>query len=156
MRPVALPFLLGLLVGCANTPLRVPLNDFDVDFAAIQIGKITFVKQGFNRPPVGLSRVELEGSLTYKTGVSFIFYATDSEPCNTQSNGVYLCDPGPSFEQIGSADFQPGPTQPLLLSGTKLTSGINSGQLWIGVKLNSGLVTTGTLKFRNMVAKVAL
>ncbi len=156
MRLITQLFLLVFLVGCSNAPLSVSIRDFDVDFAAVQTNKITFVKQGFERPPVNLSRVELEGNLSYKTGVSFSFYATDTEPCSTQSNGVYLCDPGSSFEQIGTASFQSSPTQALRLSGNRLTSGINSGNLWIGVKLENGLATAGTLQFRNMVAKVAL
>lgn len=156
MRLIVQLFLLGLLVGCTNAPLRVPIRDFDVDIATIQSNKITFVKQDFEQPRVNLSRVELEGNLTYKTGVSFLFYATDAEPCGTQSNGVYLCDASQGFEQIGTASFQSGPTQDLKLSGSSLTRGINSGQLWIGVKLESGLATAGTLQFRNMVAKVAL
>lgn len=71
--------------------------------------KITFVKQDFEQPRVNLSRVELEGNLTYKTGVSFLFYATDAEPCGTKSNGVYLCDASQGFEQIGKTSFQSGP-----------------------------------------------
>ncbi|MCX7801704.1 MAG: hypothetical protein N2313_01635 [Meiothermus ruber] len=154
--PLLLLVLSGLLFGCSNAPLSVALRDFDVDVAAVQSNKIVFVKQSFDRPPVSLSRVELEGNLTYKTGFAFSFFASDTEPCNTQSNGVYVCDPSSSFEQIGTANFQSGPTQPLKLSGNQLTSGINSGNLWIGVRLDSGLFTSGTMQFRNMIARVAL
>ncbi len=148
--------LSGLLFGCSNAPLSVALRDFDVDVAAIQNNKIVFVKQSFDRPPVSLSRVELEGNLTYKTEVSFTFYATDTEPCSTQSQGFYICDRNTSFEEIGTANFQSSPTQTLKLRGSKLTDGINSGNLWIGVKLDSGIATAGTMHFRNMVARVVL
>ncbi|GIW33194.1 hypothetical protein [Meiothermus sp.] len=156
MRPVVILLAVGLLLGCSKAPLSVPLRDFDIDVAAIQSGKIAFVKQGFEKPPVGLTRASLEGSLTYKTGVSFTFYAADTEPCTTQINGLYLCDQNPAIEEIGMANFTSSPTQPLLLSGNKLTNGINTGDLWIGIKLESGLFTAGTLQFRNMVAKIAV
>lgn len=156
MRLILQLFSMGLLVGCTNAPLSIPIKDFDVYIAAIQSDKIAFVKQDFEQPRVSLSRVELEGNLTYETGASFVFYATDAEPCDTKSNGVYLCDASQDFEQIGTANFQSGSTRALKLSGKALTRGINSGQLWIGVKLESGLATAGTLQFRNMVAKVAL
>ncbi|ADD27520.1 hypothetical protein [Meiothermus ruber] len=154
--PLLLLVLSGLLFGCSNAPLSVALRDFDVDVAAVQSNKIVFVKQSFDRPPVSLSRVELEGSLTYQTGFTFSFFASDTEPCNTRSGAYYLCDPSSKFEQIGTADFQSGSTQPLKLIGNQLTSGINSGNLWIGVRLDSGLFTSGTMQFRNMIARVAL
>lgn len=157
MRSIIQLFLLGLLVGCTNAPLSIPIGDFDVDIVAIPSGKIAFVKQNFERPPLSLSKVELKGKLTYQQeDVSFLFYATYTEPCNTQFGGVYMCDASPSFEEIGRAGFQSGATQDLRLSGNSLTRGINSGQLWLGVKLESGLATAGTLQFRNMVAKAAL
>lgn len=146
----------GLLLSCSNAPLSVPLRDFDINVTAIQTGKIAFVKQGFEKPPVGLTKASLEGTLTYKTGVSFTFYAADTEPCETQTNGLYLCDQNPDIEVIGSASFDSSPTQSLLLSGDKLTNGINSGNLWIGIELKSGAFTAGTLRFRNLVAKVAI
>lgn len=78
--PLLLLVLSGLLFGCSNAPLSVALRDFDVDVAAVQSNKIVFVKQSFDRPPVSLSRVELEGNLTYKTGFAFSFFARIYKP----------------------------------------------------------------------------
>lgn len=155
MRSIVL-LLVGLLFGCSNAPLSVPLRDFDVDVVAFQNNRIVFVKQDFAKPPFALRKADLEGNLTYQTGVAFSFYAADSEPCSNRSNNYYVCEENPSFELIGSANFQSGSTQLLRFSGSKLTSGINSGNLWIGVRLDKGLVTTGTLEFRNLVARVWL
>ncbi|MCX7783966.1 MAG: hypothetical protein N2318_10045 [Meiothermus sp.] len=157
MRTVAIAMWLGLLAGCTNTPLTVALQDFDVPIATIQSGQAVFTKQNFNRPPVSFTAVALEGNLTYQQGsISLGFYTSDVEPC-APTGGVYICNPAnPSIQAAGSANFQSGATQPLRLAGSKLTSGINSGNLWIGVKLESGIATAGTLQFRNMVAKVAL
>jgi hypothetical protein len=127
-----------------------------VDVVAFQNNRIVFVKQDFAKPPFALRKADLEGNLTYRSEFAFSFYATDSEPCSNQSNGVYLCEENPSFASIGSVNFQSGSTQPLRFSGSRLTSGINSGNLWIGVRLDKGLVTTGTLEFRNLVARVSL
>ncbi|WP_297853335.1 hypothetical protein [Meiothermus sp.] len=158
MRTAVLAMLLGVLMGCTNAPISVAIQDFDVDIAAVQSGQAVFVKQGFSKPPVGLSRVALEGQLNYpQTSASFTFFATDTEPCSNQTNGLYLCDPNAShIEQAGTVNFQSGPSQPLQLSGEKLTRGINNGELWLGVRLESGFATAGTLQFRNLVAKVAL
>lgn len=157
MRTTALVLLLGLLMGCTNAPLTVALQDFDVPIATVQSGQAVFSKQNFNRPPVALTAVALEGSLTYQQGnISLSFYTSEGEPC-APTGGVYACNPNdPNIQAAGSASFQTGSTQPLRLSGSKLTSGINNGNLWIGVKLESGLATAGTLQFRNMVAKVAV
>jgi hypothetical protein len=157
MRTAAIAVLLGLLVGCTPAPLTVGLQDFEVPIAAIQSGQAVFTKQNFNRPPVSFTAVTLEGNLTYQQGnISLVFYTSDGEPC-APTSGVYICNPAnPGIQEAGSARFQSGATQPLRLSGSKLTSGINSGNLWIGVKLESGVATAGTLQFRNMVARVAV
>ena len=157
MRTTAFFALLGLLVGCTNAPLTVALQDFEVSIATIQSGQAVFTQQNFNRPPIAFTAVALEGNLTYQQGnVSLSFYTSDGEPC-APTGGVYVCNPSsPNIQAAGNVSFQTGPTQPLRLSGSKLTSGINSGNLWIGVKLESGLATAGTLQFRNMVAKVAV
>ncbi len=155
MRSIVL-LLVGLLFGCSNAPLSVPLRDFDVDVVAFQNNRIVFVKQDFAKPPFALRKADLEGNLTYQTGFAFSFYATDSVPCSNRSNNYYVCEENSSFELIGRANFQSGSTQPLRFSGSKLTSGINSGNLWIGVKLDSGIATAGTLEFRNLVARVSL
>lgn len=157
MRTAALGILLGMLVGCTNAPLTVALQDFDVSIAAIQSGQAVFAKQNFNRPPVPFTAVALEGNLTYQQGnIILNFYTSDGEPC-APTGGVYVCNPADSnIQAAGSVSFQSAATQPLRLSGSKLTSGINSGNLWIGVRLESGLATAGTLQFRNMVAKVAV
>ncbi len=157
MRTTAIVVLLGLLVGCTNAPLTVALQDFEVPIATVQSGQAVFTKQNFNRPPVAFTAVALEGNLTYQQGnISLRFYTSEGEPC-APTGGVYVCNPNdPNIQAAGGASFQTGSTQPLRLSGSKLTSGINSGNLWIGVKLESGIATAGTLQFRNMVAKVAV
>jgi len=149
--------LLGLLVGCTTATLSVPLKDFDVPFASIQANQVLFTKQEFNKPPLALTSAALEGSLTYQQGnISLGFYTADREPC-APTGGVYACNPNANnIEAAGSVSFQSGATQPLRLSGSRLTDGINRGDLWIGVRLESGLATTGTLQFRNMVARVAV
>jgi len=50
MRLIVL-LLVGLLFGCSNAPLSVPLRDFDVDVVALQNNGIVFVKQAFAKPP---------------------------------------------------------------------------------------------------------
>lgn len=157
MRVAVFVVLLGLLMGCSNAPLTVALQDFDVPIAAVQSGQAVFTKQNFNRPPVAFTAVALEGSLNYQQGnVRLEFYTSEDAPC-APTGEVYVCDPSdPKIEAAGSVSFQTGPTQPLRLSGSKLTGGINNGSLWIGVRLESGLATAGTLQFRNMVAKVAV
>lgn len=157
MRTAAMALWLGMLVGCTNAPLTVALQDFEVPIATIQSGQAVFTKQSFNRPPVSFTSVALEGNLTFQQGnISLGFYTSEVEPC-APTGGVYICNPAdPSIQAAGSAGFQSGATQPLRLSGSKLTGGINSGNLWIGVRLESGIATAGTLHFRNMVAKVAV
>ncbi len=153
-------FWLALLVlaSCTNAPLSVPIRDFNVDIAAIQTDQAAFVKANFDKPPVALTQLTLEGTLTFPlTTASFTFFASDSEPCNIQISGVYICNLGDShIEQVGTANFASGTTQPLQLSGRRLKDGINSGNLWIGVRLDAGGITAGTLQFRKMIAKVAL
>lgn len=146
------------LASCTNAPLSVPIRDFDVDFTGVQTGQAVFVKANFDKPPVALTQLTLEGALTFpQTTARFTFFASDSEPCNNQISGVYFCNPGAShIEQVGTADFANGTTQPLQLSGSRLKNGINSGNLWIGVRLDTGGIASGTLRFRNMIAKVAL
>lgn len=157
MRTTAIALLLGLLMGCTSAPLTVALQDFEVPIATVQSGQVLFRQQVFNKPPIALTAVALEGNLTYQQGsISLGFYTSDGEPC-APTGGVYVCNPTDSnIQAAGSVSFQSAATQPLRLSGSKLTSGINSGNLWIGVRLESGLATTGTLQFRNMVAKVAV
>lgn len=159
MRIYALLTLLGLLVGCTNAPLRVSLGDFDVDVALFQNNKVLFVKQSFDRPPLSLTQVALEGYLNYRQqNVALAFYAADSEPCTPTlvgSGQIYLCDPAGS-DLLGSVSFASGARQRFEFSSPKLTSGINSGNLWLGVKQQSSLLTVGTLEFRTLVARVAV
>lgn len=146
------------LASCTNAPLSVPIRDFDVDFAGVQTGQAAFVKANFDKPPVALTQLTLEGTLSFpQTSASFTFFASDTEPCTNKISGVYICNPGAShIEQAGTASFASGTTQPLQLSGNRLKNGINSGNLWIGVRLDTGGIASGTLQFRNMIAKVAL
>ncbi|RDI96428.1 hypothetical protein DV704_00960 [Meiothermus sp. QL-1] len=150
--------VLLLLAGCSNAPITVPIQDFDTDFAGVQSSQAVFAKGEFRKPPVNLSSLVLEGTLYYpQTSASFTFFVSDTEPCGNRANGFYICNPNAShIEQAGTASFQSGSPQPLRLSANRLTSGINSGNLWIGVRLDSGIATAGTLQFRNMVARVAV
>jgi hypothetical protein len=145
-------------MACSSAPISVPLRDFDVDIAAVQSSQAVFVKQSFDKPPLSLSSVVLKGTLRYQqASARFTFFVSDTEPCSSQAQGFYLCDPNaPHIQRAGEASFQSGASQPLELTGTRLTQGINSGNLWIGVRLESGLATAGTLEFRNMVAQVAV
>lgn len=155
MRAAVAILLVGLLVSCTSAPFTVGLRGFDVDVATLQMNRAVFVKQSFDRPPFEVRHVVVTGNLTYQQGsISLVFYTSDREPC-APTSGVYICDVT-DHEQVGSASFQSGATQPLRLSGSKLSSGINRGNLWIGVRLNSGLATAGTLQFRNMVARVTV
>jgi hypothetical protein len=159
MRVAAIPLLLGILLGCASLPLTVPLGNFDVGVPPVwsDTRSVVFVKREFRPPPVSIKYASLEGSLTYQEGdISLRFYAADSEPC-PPAHGVNICDRhDPDIQLVGSASFHTGATQPLRLSGSRITNGINRGNLWIGVRLHSGIATGGTLEFRNMVARVAV
>jgi hypothetical protein len=160
MRAAVIALLLGILLGCTSAPLTVPLGDFDVGVPPVwsDTRSVVFVKREFRPPPVNIKYASLEGSLTYQSGdISLHFYAADSEPCPPAHPGVYICDrDDPDIQPVGSASFQTGATQPLRLSGSRITSGINRGNLWIGVRLDRGVATAGTLQFRNMVARVAV
>lgn len=159
MRVAVIALLLGILLGCTRAPLTVHLGDFDVPVPVTwsDTRTVVFVKREFSPPPVSIKYASLEGSLTYRSGdISLHFYAADSEPC-PPAHGVYICDrDDPDIQFVGSASFQTGATQPLRLSGSRITNGINRGNLWIGVRLHSGIATGGTLEFRNMVARVAV
>ncbi|MCX7601610.1 MAG: hypothetical protein N2Z75_06695 [Meiothermus sp.] len=148
---------LMILSGCASAPLAIGVRDFDADFTGVQTGQAVFVKAQFDKPPVPVAQLTLEGSLNFQqTSASFTFFASDSEPCNNRVSGFYICNPNaPHIEQSGTVNFSSGTTQPLRLSGNRLKSGINSGNLWLGVRLDSGGVASGTLQFRNLVARVA-
>lgn len=108
MRVAVFVVLLGLLMGCTNAPLTVALQDFDVPIAAVQSGQAVFTEQNFNRPPVALRAVTLEGSLNYQQGnVRLEFYTSEDEPC-APTGGVYVCNPNdPNIQAAGSASFQP-------------------------------------------------
>lgn len=150
--------LVLLLAACSAAPITVKLQDFDLPIATVQSGQVVFTQQSFNKPSVGLSSVRLEGNLTYQSGpYGLSFYAANGEPCTNAVGNYRVCGADdPNIELAGKVDFTSGATQPLSLSAGKLTQGINSGNLWIGVKLESGAATTGTLQFRNLVAKIAV
>lgn len=109
-------------------------------------------------PPAALKSVTLEGEALYQqSAVVLEFFASDGPPCATQSGGVYRCAADPaSMDTLGEANFASSSSQPISWSGARLTSGVNKGNLYIGVRLKSGIITSGTLKFRNLVAKVVL
>ncbi len=153
--------LLGLLAGCTNAPLRVPLKDFDVNIALVPSDRVLFVKQSFDKPPLSLSQVALEGYLTYRQESTTLgFYAADATPCSPTRVGseeLYLCNPnGPGIASLGQVGFSAGAIQRFEFNHNKLTRGINSGELWLGVRLEGGLPTAGTLQFRSLVARVAV
>jgi len=129
------------------------LGDFDVDVALIKSDKVLYVKQSFERPPLSLTQVVLEGYLSYQQqNVTLGFYATDSKPCSPTQVGsreIYLCDPE-SQAQLGSVSFASAATQRFEFSNPQLTRGINSGNLWLGVRQENGLFSSGTLRFRNL------
>jgi len=142
-------------------PLRVPLADFEVNIALVPSDRVLFVKQRFDKPPLSLSQVALEGYLTYRQeNIALGFYATDATPCSPTrvgSEDLYLCNPNqPGIAALGRVGFAGGATQRFEFSHSKLTSGINSGELWLGVRLEEGLATAGALQFRSLVARVAV
>lgn len=69
---------------------------------------------------------------------------------------IYLCPVGPDDQKVGEASFQNSRRASFILQGTKLTEGVKTGKLWLGIKA-SGLPSTPlTLTFRNMKAYVTV
>lgn len=154
-----IPLYLALtLVACSAAPLTISISDYQSGVTLVQDGAVYFQKSSQNQtPPTALKTVTLEGQAEYQqASVVMEFYASDGPPCNP-SGGVYRCDVNTSsMDLLGEANFSSSVTQAISWSGTKLTSGVNKNNLYIGVRLKNGLVTSGTLKFRNMVAKVTI
>jgi hypothetical protein len=69
---------------------------------------------------------------------------------------VYICSSNLGLPSIGRVDFLAGATQSFRLSGGQLTSGINNGRLWLGVRLERGTAPAGTVRLHNMVARAAV
>lgn len=147
-----------LLTACSQAPLSIPVADSSTDIALITGSSIVFQKANQTQnPPTPVKSIALEGTATYKTENSvFEFFASDGVPCNNQVGSVYICSPNASLESLGQTDFSSGASQSFRWSGTKLTDGTNKGTLYLGVRLKSGTLSSGTLRFSNMVAKVAI
>jgi hypothetical protein len=151
------------LAGCAAAPITIPLQDFQFTNpqAISNTSQVVFVGQQLEtRPPVPLASVSLDGNVTYQAGdFALSFYASANRPsCPPLSGqpGVYVCDSNLGLPSIGRVDFLAGATQPLRLSGSQLTSGINNGRLWLGVRLERGTAPAGTVRLHNMVARAAV
>jgi len=158
MYRISLYFVL-ILTACSAAPLTISLGEYQSGVTLVQDGAVYFQKSSQNQvPPTAFKSVTLEGQAVYQQAVVVMeFYASDGLPCNTQNSGVYRCAVDTAtMDLLGQSDFSGSDTQAINWSGTRLTNGVNKGNLYIGVRLKSGLITSGTLKFRNMVAKVAL
>jgi hypothetical protein len=154
---LALPLALA---GCAAAPITIPLQDFEFNNpqAHSDTTQVVFVGQEFNRPPVALASASLEGNITSPGGnFALSFYASDRAPCPPSPQpGVYICSSNLGLPSIGRVDFAGGATQPFRLSGGQLTSGINNGRLWLGVRLERGTAPAGIVRLHNMVARAAV
>jgi hypothetical protein len=152
------PFL-GLLAACTALPFSTSIQDYDTDVALVGNNTVALQQaQLGEQHGVTLKSIEITGSVTYQQqDVTLEFYAADQPPCGTVISGVYTCPASsPNLEFIGQVDFSSGATQSFNWKGDKLTSGVNKGELYLGVRLKNGQLTGGTLQFRNMVAKVAV
>jgi len=108
VRTTAVVALLGLLVGCTHAPLTVALQDFEVPIATVQSGQAVFTQQNFNRPPIALTNVALEGNLTYQQGdVSLVFYTSDGEPCAPTGGSISAIQTIPTFRKRAAPIFKP-------------------------------------------------
>lgn len=158
--PSRLPLYLALaLVACSAAPLTISISDYQSGVTLIQDGAVYFQKSSQNQtPPAALKSVTIEGEALYQqSAVVLEFFASDGPPCATQTGGAYRCAADPaSMDTLGEANFASSSSQSIRWTGAKLTSGVNKNNLYIGVRLKSGIITSGTLKFRNLVAKVVL
>jgi len=157
---LALPLVLA---GCAAAPITIPLQDFQFNNPQPinDTTQVVFVGQQLEtRPPVPLASASLDGNITYQAGdFALSFYASASQPpcpVSPVQPGVYICSSNLGLPSIGRVDFAGGATQPFRLSGGQLTSGINNGRLWLGVRLERGTAPAGTVRLHNMVARAAV
>ncbi|PZA07979.1 MULTISPECIES: hypothetical protein [unclassified Meiothermus] len=151
--------LLGLLAACTALPFSTSIKDYDTKVALVGTSTVVLQRAQLDqRPGVALKSIEIVGNVTYQQqDVTLEFYAADQPPCGTAFSGVYTCPANsPNLESIGQVNFSSGATQPFTWQGSELTSGVNKGELYLGVRLKSGQLAGGTLQFRNMVAKVAV
>jgi hypothetical protein len=150
---------LVFLLGCTAAPITIPLQDFQFNNPTphSDTSRVVFVAQEFTRPPVPLASASLDGNITYQQGdFALSFYASATAPsCPSPQPGVYICSSA-GVPSIGRVDFLAGPTQSFRLSGSQLTSGINNGSLWLGVRLERGTAPVGTIRLHNMVARAAI
>lgn len=147
-----------LLAACSQVPLSIAIQDSQTDVVAINTSSIVFQKANqAQTPPTAVKSIQLEGTANYKTeNVTMEFFASDGPPCSNQIGGLYTCAPSANTESIGETSFAGGASQGFKWFGSKLTDGINKGTLYLGIRLKSGLLTSGTIQFTNMVAKVAV
>lgn len=149
----------GILAACSVAPLIIHIEDYDTDVGLLGNSKVVFQKAKQDRtPPAAVKSVAIEGKLIYQQqDITLEFYASDGPPCTNQPiSGIYVCDQSDNLERVGEVSFSGGAIQPFEWSGSQLTQGVNKGTLYMGVRLKSGLLTGGTLQFRNLIAKVAL
>ncbi|WP_027893557.1 hypothetical protein [Calidithermus chliarophilus] len=149
----------GLLAACSSAPLSIAITAEPVNVSLISDGAIYFQKAGqVQKPPVGVKEIGLEGTAKFTGQGVLHFYATDQEPNCASSGGFFRCSSfdAATMDDLGTLDFSKNSTSPLKWSGAHLTSGVNNQTLYIGVKLESLGLTSGTLSFENLVAKVVL
>ncbi|RIH87781.1 hypothetical protein [Calidithermus roseus] len=149
----------GLLTACSFAPLVIHIEDYDTDVGLLGNSKVVFQKAKQNQtPPTPVKSIAIEGEVTYQQqDIILEFFASDGPPCTNQPiSGVYVCDLSSDFESVGEVGFASGAKQSFQWSGSELTAGTNKGSLYLGVRLKSGLLTGGSLLFRNIVAKVVI
>jgi len=145
------------LVACSAVPLSIAIPDYDSPVAA-NSATITFQQTSQTQaPPTPVKSISIQGQITYNQTATLEFYTSDTPPCGTVLGGVYTCSFDPStMEKVGESALQAGVAQSFSWSSSRLTNGINQKTLYIGVALKSGLLSGGTLQFRNLVARVAV
>jgi hypothetical protein len=177
-RTVLVPGLLLALTACSLT-FTVPLPDQTLDLPGLTDtgGKVVYPKDGlsFSPPPVDVVRgVRVEGVIeaSQPLNVTLEFYARTQDPsrdpaCTAPTStfplgigvepAIYLCSISSNDQnnqKVGQATFQNSLGASFTLQGDKLTEGIKTSKLWLGIKA-SGLPSTPlTLTFRNMKAHV--
>lgn len=147
------------MAACSGAPLPISISAEPVNINLISDGAIYFQKaKQTQKPPVGVKEISLEGTAKFTDQGILHFYATDQEPKCANSGSFFRCSSfdAATMDDLDTLDFRKDSTSPLRWSGTRLTSGVNNQTLYIGVKLESLGLTSGTLSFENLVAKVVL
>jgi len=179
MNRLARVLLLGLiaafvLASCGNTPISVHLDDFSVkiDAATYTAGYVVYPYNPtkFEKPVVNVKTITITGNVkaTYSslTGddLTMTFYARATSPennpdCDGSSGVVWICKKDNEKPITGSYTFSNGTVQPVTFGDPNpgvLAEGLNNGEIWIGAEVSSGVSTSVTLDFTNMVANVTI